>query len=79
MNDFSNISSKEKANQATIILKNPVFKNMLEELNNSLVKQWSIAETTEEREFCWFQVNALSSVVEDLQAFVHNNKIENGE
>tara|TARA_R100000781_G_C4070726_1_gene124384 strand:+ start:131 stop:370 length:240 start_codon:yes stop_codon:yes gene_type:complete len=79
MNDFSNISSKEKANQATIILKNPVFKNMLKELNNSLVKQWSIAETTEEREFCWFKVNALSSVVEDLQAFVHNNKIENGE
>jgi hypothetical protein len=74
-----NMSIKKDQPKRRKSLKNPVFKNMLEELNNSLVKQWSIAETTEEREFCWFKVNALSSVVEDLQAFVHNNKIENGE
>jgi hypothetical protein len=71
--------AREKANQASILLQNPVFKEMLENLNNNLISQWTIADTVEERELCWMKLNALSSVKEDLQAFIHNDKIENGE
>jgi len=71
--------AREKANQASMLLQNPVFKEMLENLNNNLISQWTIADTVEERELCWMKLNALSSVKEDLQAFIHNDKIENGE
>ena len=71
--------SREKANQASMLLQNPVFKETLENLNNNLISQWTIADTVEEREFCWMKLNALSSVKEDLQAFIHSDKIENGE
>jgi hypothetical protein len=71
--------AREKANQASIVLDNPVFKEMLETLSNDLITQWTIADTVEEREFCWMKLNALSSVKEDLQAFIHSDKIENGD
>jgi len=67
---------KEKANQAAIILENPVFKETLERLSNDLISQWGIAETTEERELCWMKLNALRSIKEDLEATIHNAKIE---
>jgi len=67
---------KEKANQAAIILENPVFKETLERLSNDLISQWGIAETTEERELCWMKLNALRSIKEDLGATIHNAKIE---
>jgi hypothetical protein len=71
--------SREKASQASMILENPVFKETIETLSNNLISQWTIADTVEEREFCWMKLNALSSVKEDLQAFIHSDKIENGE
>jgi|TARA_R110000765_G_scaffold167222_1_gene272146 hypothetical protein len=73
------LASREKANQASIILNNPVFKEMLESLQTTLVTQWRIADTVEEREKCWMKINALSSIEEDLQALIHNDKIENNE
>ena len=73
------ILSREQASQASMLLQNPVFKEMLENLNNNLISQWTIADTVEERELCWMKLNALSSVKGDLQALIHNGKIENGE
>jgi len=70
------MNHKEKANQAAIILENPVFKETLERLSNDLISQWGIAETTEERELCWMRLNALRSIKEDLEATIHNAKIE---
>ncbi len=67
---------KEKAKQAAIILENPVFKETLERISNDLISQWGIAETTEERELCWMKLNALRSIKEDLEATIHNAKIE---
>jgi hypothetical protein len=52
---------------------------MLESLQTTLVTQWRIADTVEEREKCWMKINALSSIEEDLQALIHNDKIENNE
>jgi hypothetical protein len=70
------MNHKEKANQAAIILENPVFKETLERISNDLISQWGIAETTEERELCWMKLNALRSIKEDLEATIHNAKIE---
>jgi hypothetical protein len=73
------MNTKEKAvqAQAEIILGNEVFKEVLNDLEASLVKEWKISETTETRESCWLKVDALRSITEDLKALIHNDKIEN--
>jgi len=73
------LASREKASQSAVILENPVFKAMIEGLDKDLVTKWKIADTVEERELCWMKLNALRSIEEDLQAFIHNDKIENNE
>ena len=73
------MNSREKANEAKAILNNEVFKEVMENIQNSLISQWSIAETTDEREICWMKLNALRSIQEDLKATIHNDKIENTE
>jgi len=73
------MDSRERANQASAILNNPVFKDTLERLSNDLISQWSIADTTQERELCWMKLNALRSIQEDLEATIHSDKIENTE
>jgi len=71
------MNTKEKAVQAQIILGNEVFKQVLIDLEASLVQQWKNSDTTEERESCWLKIDALRSVTEDLKALIHNDKIEN--
>jgi hypothetical protein len=71
------MNTKEKAVQAGIILGNEVFKQVLIDLEASLVQQWKNSDTTEDRESCWLKINALRSVTEDLKALIHNDKIEN--
>ncbi len=71
------MNSREKANQANAILNNEVFKEIVDNLREGLVFQWSISETTSERELCWMKLNALRSITEDLQATIHSDKIEN--
>jgi len=73
------MNSRERANQASAILNNPVFKDILARISNDLISQWSIAEETQERELCWMKLNALRSIQEDLKATIHNDKIENTE
>jgi hypothetical protein len=71
------MNSREKANQANAILNNEVFKEIVDNLREGLVFQWSISENTSERELCWMKLNALRSITEDLQATIHSDKIEN--
>ena len=71
------MNTKEKAVQAEIILGNEVFKQVLIDLEASLVQQWKNSDKTEERESCWLKIDALRSVTEDLKALIHNDKIEN--
>jgi len=73
------MNSRERANQASAILNNPVFKDILARISNDLISKWSIAEETQERELCWMKLNALRSIQEDLKATIHNDKIENTE
>jgi len=71
------LNSREKANEAKAILNNSVFKEVLENLNTTLISQWSISETIDERELCWMKLNALRSIQEDLKAVIHNDQIVN--
>ena len=71
------MNTKEKAAQASVILGNEAFQEMIKHLEESLVLEWKISDNPEHREFCWLKLNALSSILEDLESFIHNDKIEN--
>lgn len=70
------MNSREKANQASAILNNKVFKEVIKSIQQSLISKWTIAETIDEREQCWSKLDALRSITEDLEALIHNDKIE---
>tara|TARA_R100000664_G_scaffold17496_1_gene26428 strand:+ start:8871 stop:9089 length:219 start_codon:yes stop_codon:yes gene_type:complete len=71
------LNSREKANQANAILNNEVFKEVIENIHQGLISKWTISETINEREECWLKLDALRSITEDLEALIHNDKIEN--
>ena len=71
------MNSREKANQANAILNNEVFTEIVKKTKEGLIFQWTIAETPDEREQCWVKLNALSSILEDLEATIQSDKIEN--
>ena len=73
------MNTKERAAQASVILSNEVFNDMFDTLEDSLVQQWKSSITPETREFCWLRINALHSITEQLNAFIHSDKIENYE
>lgn len=73
------MNTKERAAQASVILNNEVFKEVLTTLEDNLVSQWKSSITPETREFCWLRINALHSITEQLNAFIHSDKIENYE
>ena len=73
------MDSREKANQASIILDNPVFKDTLDHLRETIIHEWSISEYPEDREKCWMRLDALRSIREDLESIIHNFRIENNE
>jgi|TARA_R110000796_G_scaffold153478_1_gene270000 hypothetical protein len=71
---------REKANQASAILNNPVFQDCIESIRQNLITQWTNAvDSVSDREECWLKLNALSLIQEDLQATIQNFKIENNE
>jgi hypothetical protein len=69
----------EQAYQAGLILDNEAFKLTIERLNNDLVIQWRMSQSTQERENCWMKLQALGSVIDDLKAVMDDYKIENTE
>ena len=68
---------RERANQASAILNNPVFQECVEHTKQSLITQLTNSTDSEEREECWLKLDALRSVEEDLKATIQNFKIEN--
>ena len=68
---------KEKAAQASVILGNEVFQEMVVDIELSLIEQWKHADKQEDRDHYWYKVKALKSILEDLQACMDNNLIEN--
>lgn len=70
---------KELAAQASVVLSNPVFEETIKTLENNLTTEWKSSEDPNQRELCWLRLQALHSITEQLNAFVHNDKIENYE
>ena len=70
---------KELAAQASIVLSNPVFEETIKTLEDGLTAEWKSSEDPNQRELCWLRLQALHSITEQLNAFVHNDKIENYE
>lgn len=68
---------KEKANQASLILDNPIMKDMWEKLEKDHVENWLNSELHGDRESFWHRINALRSVKEYLESLVYADKIEN--
>jgi hypothetical protein len=70
---------KELAAQASVVLSNPVFEETIKTLEHNLTAEWKSSEDPNQRELCWLRLQALHSITEQLNAFVHNDKIENYE
>jgi hypothetical protein len=73
----SEISVQEQSAQASVILNNEVFKEVVANIELSLIEQWKHSDTSEDREHNWYKVQALQSIIDDLEACIDNNKIEN--
>tara|TARA_R110000751_G_scaffold18123_1_gene55139 strand:+ start:552 stop:779 length:228 start_codon:yes stop_codon:yes gene_type:complete len=71
------IKIQEQAAQASVILGNEVFKEVVTNIELSLIEQWKNADKQEDRDYYWYKVRALESILEDLQACMDNNLIEN--
>ena len=70
---------KELAAQASVVLSNPVFEETIKTLEDRLTAEWKVSDDPKQRELCWLRIKALHSISEQLNAFVHNDKIENYE
>ena len=68
---------REKSAQASSILDNEVFQEGVADIELSLIEQWKHADKQEDRDHYWYKVQALKSILEDLQACMDNNLIEN--
>jgi|TARA_B100001094_G_C17595586_1_gene514040 hypothetical protein len=68
---------REKSAQASSILDNEVFQEMVANIELSLIEQWKHADKQEDRDHYWYKVQALKSILDDLQACMDNNLIEN--
>jgi hypothetical protein len=74
---MSEISVQEKASQASVLLGSEVFIDIVASIELSLIEQWKHADNSEDREHYWYKVQALQSVIGDLEACIDSNKIEN--
>ena len=70
---------RERANQASLILNNPVIKEMWETLEKDHIANWLNTADYTEQESYWHKINALRSVKEYLESLVYADKIENKE
>jgi hypothetical protein len=70
------MNTKEKAAQAKVILDNEVFKEVVSNLEISIIEQWKYSDNQDDREFYWYKSLALRSIIEDLESLIHNNIIE---
>lgn len=70
------MDTNEKAAQAKVILDNEVFKEVIQNLDISIIEQWKYADNHDDREFYWYKSLALRSIIEDLESLIDNNRIE---
>ncbi len=70
---------KERANQASLILNNPIIEEMWETLEKDHIANWLNTADYTEQESYWHKINALRSVKEYLESLVDADKIENKE
>ena len=70
---------KERANQASLILNNPIIEEMWETLEKDHIANWLNTADYNEQESYWHKINALRSVKEYLESLVDADKIENKE
>ena len=70
---------KERANQASLILNNPVIKEMWETLEKDHIANWLNTADYNEQDSYWHKINALRSVKEYLESLVDADKIVNKE
>lgn len=70
------MNTKEKAAQSKVILDNEVFKEVVSNLEISIIEQWKYSDNQDDREFYWYKSLALRSIIEDLESLIHNNIIE---
>ena len=70
---------KERANQASLILNNPIIEEMWETLEKDHIANWLNTAVYTEQESYWHKINALRSVKEYLESLVDADKIENKE
>ena len=70
---------KERANQASLILNNPIIEEMWETLEKDHIANWLNTADYTEQESYWHKINALRSVKEYLESLVEADKIENKE
>lgn len=70
---------KERANQASLILNNPIIEEMWETLEKDHIANWLNTADYTEQESYWHKINALRSVKEYLESLVYADKIENKE
>lgn len=69
---------REKAAQASSILNNEVFKEAVSNIETTLITEWkNCSEGPVARDEYWAQINALKAIVENLRAFIDDNKIVN--
>tara|TARA_R110002012_G_scaffold112342_1_gene257956 strand:- start:1026 stop:1247 length:222 start_codon:yes stop_codon:yes gene_type:complete len=73
------VNIKERANQASLILNNPVIKEMWETLEKDHIANWLNTADYNEQESYWHKINALRSVKEYLESLVDADKIVNKE
>jgi len=73
------VDIKERANQASLIVNNPVIKEMWETLEKDHIANWLNTADYTEQESYWHKINALRSVKEYLESLVDADKIENKE
>ena len=70
---------KERANQASLILNNPIIEEMWETLEKDHIANWLNTADYTEQESYWHKINALRSVKEYLESLDYADKIENKE
>ena len=70
---------KERANQASLILNNPIIEEMWETLEKDHIANWLNTADYNEQESYWHKINALRSVKEYLESLVDADKIVNKE
>jgi TATA-binding protein-associated factor Taf7 len=68
---------REKAAQASSILNNEVFKEAVSNIETTLITEWKNCSDPVIRDRYWAQINALKAIVENLRAFIDDNKIVN--